>query len=131
MKGGPMVNWFRAHRNDILLIAVLLIIAGALALFLWSTREAGGYVSVTMDGEKIMELPLDVDTQVTIGEGEHTNLLVIQNGTARITSASCPDLLCVHQGAIQYAGQSIVCLPNKLVVTVERGSDGGFDAVAQ
>lgn len=123
------MNWLKAHRNDVLLVAVLLIAAGALSLFLLFTRQTGGCVSVTVDGEVLMELPLSADTDVVIGGGEHANTLVIRDGAAWIADATCPDRLCVHQGAVRYAGQSIVCLPNKVVVTVERGEDGGFDAV--
>ena len=49
----------KTRRNDVLLIAILLAAGGVLALFLWSTRQNGGYVSVQVDGETLMELPLD------------------------------------------------------------------------
>ena len=130
MKGGPGVSWLRSHRNDLLLAAVLLLLGGALALFLWLTRQAGGTVTVQIDGEVVMELPLNEDTQIVLGEGEHTNTLVIRDGTAQVVEASCPDRLCVGQGAIQYAGESIVCLPHKLVVTVRGGASGGLDGTA-
>lgn len=120
----------KTRRNDIVLIAVLLIAGGALALFLWTTRQAGGSVSVTVGGELVMELPLDKDTRVELGGGERTNVLVIEDGAARVTEASCPDQICVHQGAVRYAGESIVCLPHGLVVTIEGGEQSGVDAIA-
>ena len=125
------MNWLKTHRNDVLLVAGLLILGGVLALFLYATRQAGGYVSVRVDGELLMELPLDQNTQVVLGEGEHTNTLVIENGTARVVEASCPDQICVNQGAVRYAGESIVCLPHKLVVTVEGGETNDVDATAK
>ena len=45
-----------------------------------------------------------------------------------LTEANCPDLLCVRQGKIRYTGQSIICLPNRLTVTVEGGESDGVDA---
>ena len=122
------MNWLKTHRNDVLLVAGLLILGGALALFLYATRQAGGYVSVRVDGEPVMELPLGEDTRIVLGEGEHTNTLVIENGTARVVEASCPDQICVNQGAVRYAGESIVCLPHKLVVTIEGGQPSDVDA---
>ena len=121
----------KTHRNDIILIAVLLIACGVLALFLFVTRQDGGTVCVQIDGETVMELPLGEDTQVTLGEGAHTNILVIQAGTARVIEATCPDQVCVRQGAVQYAGESIVCLPNKLIVAIEGGEPNGVDAAAK
>ena len=124
------MNWLRSHRNDFLLAAVLLLLGGALALFLWLTRQAGGTVTVQIDGKTIMELPLSEDTRIVLGEGARTNTLVIQDGTARVVEASCPDRLCVRQGTVQYAGESIVCLPHKLVVTVQGGPPPDIDGTA-
>ena len=121
------MNWLRAHRNDLLLTAALLLLGGALALFLWLTRQSGGTVTVQIDGRVIMELPLSEDAKLVLGEGGHTNTLVIAGGTARVAEASCPDRICVRQGAIQYAGESIVCLPHKLVITVQGGAENGVD----
>jgi hypothetical protein len=124
------VEWLKTHRNDATLVGVLLVLSGALALFLLLTRQDGGIVRVQVDGETVMELPLDRDTQVVLGEGEHTNTLVIQNGTAQVVEASCPDRVCVRHGAIQYEGESIVCLPHRLVVSIEGGAGNDVDGTA-
>ena len=121
----------KTHRNDAILVAVLLLLGGVLALFLRLTRQAGGVVSVQVDGATVMELPLDEDTRLVLGEGAHTNTLVIQDGAARVVEASCPDQICVNHGAIRYEGESIACLPHRLVVTVEGGQAGGVDASAK
>lgn len=121
------MDWLRSHRNDVLLAAVLLLLGGALALFLRLTRQAGGTVIVQIGGTVVMELPLSADTELVLGEGARTNTLVIRDGTAQVVEASCPDQICVRQGAIQYAGESIVCLPHRLVVTVQGGAANGID----
>ncbi len=58
-----------------------------------------------------------------------SNILVIAEGEAWLSEANCPDLLCVRQGRIRYTGQSIICLPNRLTVTVEGGESNGVDLV--
>lgn len=122
------MEWLKTHRNDAILIAVLLLLGGALAVFLWFTRQNGGYVSVEVDGALLMELPLDEDARMVLGEGEHTNTLVIENKRARVVEATCPDQICVNQRPVQYEGESIVCLPHKLVVTVRGGQGNDIDA---
>ena len=62
-----------------------------------------------------------------LGEGEGTNTLTVSGGTAQIVQADCPDQVCVRQGAVRYAGESIVCLPHRLIVTIEGGAAGGID----
>ncbi len=125
------MEWLKTHRNDAILIAVLLLLGGALALFLRAARQGGEYVSVRVDGALLMELPLGEDARIVLGEEGHTNTLVIENGTAQVTAADCPDQICVRQGAVRFAGESIVCLPHRLVVTVEGGTPSDTDVTAR
>lgn len=130
MEDNTELNWLKTHKNDVLLMAALLALGGGLALFLLATRQAGGTVRVRIGGETVMELPLDQDARIVLGEGGHTNTLVIEDGAAQVTAADCPDQVCVRHGAIRYAGESIVCLPHKLVVSIEGGQGSGVDIIA-
>lgn len=123
------MEWLKTHRNDVILIAALLLAGGALLLWLGLTRQAGGVARVQVDGETVMELPLNQDARVVLGEDRHTNTLVIENGAARVEQADCPDQVCVRQGAVRYNGESIVCLPHKLIVSIEGGGSNGVDGI--
>ena len=107
-------------KRDLLLLAVLL----AAAALLFAGREffAGRpavMVSVSVDGTEIMRLDLNRNDDIVIESGNgQTNHLIIEDGKAFLTEASCPDKLCVRQGAISETGQSIVCLPNRVIVTI-------------
>ncbi len=121
------MEWLKTHRNDVILIAVLVALGGALMLWLGLTRQTGGVARVQIDGETVMELPLSQDARVELGEPGHGNLLIIENGTAQVVQADCPDQVCVRQGAVRYNGESIVCLPHKLIVSIEGGGSNGVD----
>lgn len=124
------MKFFDKYKNDIILIAIILFLAlGAWCAVIF-TREPGKEVMVSIDGNEVLRLPLDEDTQIVLGEGEHTNTLLIENGSASITGASCPDHVCVKKGAISYSGESIVCLPNKTVVSICGGTETEYDGVA-
>ena len=119
-------------RRDLILLLVVLAIGLAGILFLY-TRPAvsDGKVEVAVDGEVVMTLPLSEDTEVTIsGFDSGENLLVISDGKAEIESASCPDGVCVRHYAISRDGESIICLPNRVVVTIRGGEKGEVDAIA-
>ena len=45
--------------------------------------------------------------------------------------ADCPDQLCVHQKAISKDRETIVCLPNKVVVEVKSKTESEFDSIAK
>lgn len=56
---------------------------------------------------------------VQTDEGHEATLEVSESGKARITASTCLDKTCVRTGWISRPGQSIVCLPNRLVVRIE------------
>ena len=56
--------------------------------------------------------------------GEGYNLLVIEGGKAFVKSASCPDGICSSHRAVSKDGESIICLPNKVVIEIRaRGQE--------
>ena len=112
-------------KNDILLAAVLLILAGAALLITRLTRTAGGTVKVTVDGVVVAQLPLGQTCTRVIDTGRGSNTLVIEDGAVSVTQADCPDKVCVAQGAICYNGETIVCLPHRLVVTISGAPSSG------
>lgn len=117
---------------------ILLLIILAAAIGIWFGYRAmnqgdGSRVRITVDGAEYGVYDLDADQEIPIKiNGEVTNTLVIENGIADMTSADCPDKLCVNQKAISATGETIVCLPNKVVVEViSSGEDAGFDTIAK
>lgn len=121
----------KIRKADIILVLVLLLVAAAAGIFMLAVRDTGGEAVVLRDGQEILRLPLSEDAEQVITEGEDSNTVVIQDGAASVTQANCPDKVCVHTGEIRYEGQTIVCLPHKLVVKIEGGEEQEVDAVAQ
>ncbi len=105
-------------RNDIILVAVIVVIVAAGLLFFGLNKEEGKQVAVNINGELVSVYSLAENIEVTIPTGDNYNTLVIENGSARISSADCPDGICVETRAISYVGETIVCLPHKVVVEV-------------
>lgn len=114
-------------RNDLILIAALLLLAGILYLALNLGRREGGVVVVRVDGAEVERHSLAVNGTFPLNGG--SNILVIEDGKAWLSDANCPDHICVKQGKIHYTGQVITCLPNRLTVTVEGGESDGVDLV--
>lgn len=111
----------RKIRNDTILVAVILIIAAAGLLFFGLNKEMGSSVAVNINGEQTAVYPLSVNTEVTITTGEnneHINVLTIKDGKAYISEANCPDGICAETRAAQYVGETIVCLPHKVVIEI-------------
>ena len=107
-------------RADVLLIAALLLVSGAFLLIRQLRRAGGNMAVVYVDGKRTAAYPLSKDVTVTLtNENGGVNLLVIENGTADVRDASCPDKLCVHMHPIQYVGETITCLPNRTMIQIQ------------
>ena len=79
-------------------------------------------IRVTVDGEEYGTYPLSEDAEVEIRtgkNGEQLNRLVIKDGVAYVETATCPDGICAAHKPISRDGESIICLPHKVVVAVE------------
>lgn len=105
-------------RNDIILVLSLAALAGLLLLFT-AFSDKGAYAEVTVDGELYGVYRTDRDTTVDING---TNTLVIKDGEVFMQSACCENRTCVKQGAITKVGESIICLPNRVTVTLTDGA---------
>lgn len=114
-------------RNDWILIAAALAVSVIfLGVHFFRPQQRDGMAVVTIDGEAFGSWPLSEDRTVEIGEG---NRLVIEDGKADMVWADCPDKLCVNQKAVSREGESIICLPNKVVVSIAGGEEREVDAV--
>lgn len=114
-------------RNDIVLICILAVSAAVLFLCINLFSDSGKWAVVTVDGEEYGRYPLAVDAEIEIESEGGTNTLVIKDGKADVVSASCPDGLCVKFSAISNNGETIVCLPNKTVVSIVGEADNEVD----
>ncbi len=68
------------------------------------------------------------EKNVTIETDYGYNLVSIQSDRVQITESDCPGHDCVHMGSISQAGDMLICLPHKLLVTLEGGDS--IDAVS-
>ena len=92
----------------------------------------GAEAAVTVDGELYGVYPLDKDIDILIpGANGGSNRLVIRNGEADIVEATCPDKICVHERKIRNRGETLVCLPNRVVVEIRGAGENGIDSVAR
>ena len=115
-------------KGDIILILLILLVAGsAFGIYRAFPGSGGGEAVVYVDGEEEGRYSLNEDQTIEINGG--TNILQIKNGKADMTEADCLDQLCVNQRAISRQGESIICLPHKVVVEVESSESSELDAV--
>ena len=118
----------KRYRADIIFIAAAILLSLLVLLIITVTKKDGAVAVVEIDGTVSGEYPLYIDGEFSLNGG--TNILVIENGSAYLRYSECPDHTCERIGKIRFVGETIVCLPNRLTVTIKGEADGGVDIVS-
>lgn len=118
----------RINRRDFLAVLAVLLLALLLFLRPWQDRSAGTRLIVsTPDGTS--EYCLDKDQELEILSRGITLHIVIHDGTAYVAKSSCHDKVCVSSGKLTKSGDSLLCAPAGVRLTIKGGaSDVDFIA---
>ena len=119
----------KIKKADVILLIVLVLLGAGLSLLSASAGSAGQQVEVSVDGQPYGTYSLSEDQIIEIND---TNVCEIKDGEVNMIQADCPDQLCIHQGPIHIQGETIVCLPNRVVVEITgNDKDEQLDGVVQ
>jgi hypothetical protein len=121
----------RKLKNDIILAVIVVVVAATGLLLVNVFRTEGSFAVIKIDGKETGRYPLSVDTEVIIETGDDgRNTLVIEDNKAFMKDANCPDKICEGHSKISYKGETIVCLPHKVVIEiVTEDSENELDVV--
>lgn len=132
-KGGKEMHGFSnmIKRWDVIITLLLVLLSFLpLALFSYNQNEkaannsSSGYVAIiTVDNKEVRRVPLTGNTKSEIfdihtSDGDY-NTIEVKGEQIRIKGANCYDQVCVQFGFISKPGETIVCLPHRLVIEVE------------
>ncbi len=117
------------RKADLILMAVLIIIGITASVCLSFSDSVGDRVIITVAGDLYGTYPLTEDRVITVTSGDHSNTVEIRDGAVRVTEASCKNHVCVDHAPITRAGESIICLPNRVVIRID-GEGAEYDAIS-
>ena len=114
---------------------VLLVLAAAAALLFFLRPEESNFLTahIVLDGETVAQYELSELTgpvELPVDQAPYPLVIRVEPEGVSILESSCPSQDCVHTGRISRAGQQIICLPNRLVISLEGGADPGYDAIS-
>lgn len=118
-------------KADIILAAIL-IIAGLATSYLFSFGdEVGNELKITSQGELFGTYSLFENQTIRVETGDgHFNVVRISDGSVSVQYSDCHGQDCVRSNSISLGGETIVCLPNKLVLEIS-GGEKVYDSVSQ
>ena len=121
-----MKNPCKMRVSDVILIIVILIFS----LFLYfiyyeyGKNKEGKQVVITLNGKEYGRYSLN-ENKIFEVKSNGFNKIEIKDGKVYVIDANCPDKYCINHDGISKKGESIVCLPHKLVVEI---SDDEIDS---
>ena len=120
-----MIKGF-VRKADIVLFIILISCGIASSVWLSMTSHSGDKVNVTVDGV----YKLSEDRTIAIKRGNKLNIVKIKHGSVTMAEASCNNQVCVKHKSISKTGESIICLPNKVVVAISGKGANRYDSVS-
>lgn len=117
------------RKADIILAAVLILLCIPVLLgskLAGVSSDPASTVVITKNG-KLFEICSLYDNK-TVNTGSNT--IVIENGEVYMSFADCKNHICIREGRISRPGQTIICMPNRIVVEIKGGNEA-YDAVTR
>ena len=113
-------------------LVALAVLAAAAAILFAFRPKSGNFLTarIVLDNELVAELPLSALSETVtldVPGARYPITVEAENGRVRVPHSACPSQDCVHTGWVSRSGGQIICLPNRLVITV---TGGGADADA-
>lgn len=116
----------KIKKRDIIVILLILFLSLFMAFFAkkLKSNEDGSYLRIELNGKEYGRYPLNKDKtfKIKIDEDEY-NVIEIKNKEVRMKEANCRDLLCTHMPSIKKVGETIVCLPHRLILEIISSDD--------
>lgn len=106
----------------LILVVILLTLASLGFIKKQSLSNDSRFVSIQVDGKEVKKIIFDeeiVGKTFPIDSEYGYNLIEFGNEKVRVIEADCPDQIDVKQGYISKIGETIVCLPNKMIVEIK------------
>jgi hypothetical protein len=116
--------------DKILIISILIIAAVFIGFKALQNHSSGDLIAViTQDGELIEEINLtELEDSMTIMIDKPLHQVILaENGKICFYESDCPNQTCVHSGWLTKAGDKAVCLPSKVIITIEGEGDSEVD----
>jgi len=100
--------------DKIIIFAVLFAAVVCFLIFMF-TGKNGSKITVSENNKVVYEGSLSVDKTIELAG----NTVEIKNGKASVVSAKCKNQICVNHSEISQKGESIICLPNSVIVEIK------------
>jgi len=122
------LNDVKKYKLDIFIILFILLLS---VLFL-VINSVGAYknsdsVIITVNGSIYGQYPLNINNEIAVSTEFGCNTVIIDNNSVYVSNATCKEGLCVNEGRISKTNQSVICMPNRLCISISNNTKEALD----
>jgi hypothetical protein len=115
-------------RSDTFAIIFAIILLSLLYYQLWQPHTGATYAEIIDSHQHATVTSLDEAGQLSIPGELGDSVLKVKDGKIRFVKSPCRGKVCIHRGWLQYSGEVMACLPNKVIVKLA-GGQSRFDSI--
>lgn len=107
---------------DIVLIISLILFSLIFVVkdVFFAPKTSDTYIAISVDGKAYKDLEFKEETYIFPLKTQFGfNKIEVAKDYVRVLEADCPNKLDVLQGKIKNVGQSIVCIPNRMIIEIK------------
>ncbi len=124
-------DFYKITTFDVVLVALILLFSAGVIfhtrLGLNGQSSKVTKASLYHEGNLLKDVKLKKDQEFPLLDGKM--LIEVNEGRIRVRGSDCPRQICVNAGWIQYPGESVVCVPYKVLIEVKSAGPPVVDAV--
>jgi len=106
--------------DSIAILFAALLLPGLYYIF-WQPQLHATHANITDSDQQIKVADLSHTQELRIKGRLGDSILKIRDGKIRFTHSPCKGKVCIHRGWLKYSGETMACLPNKVVVELTGG----------
>lgn len=114
---------WKKYKHDFIL-AIIILLFCAICFVVWIVKDVyyNGdlYANVYLDGKCIQSLDLDENQKIEIDGSISKMIIEVKSNRVRVKESGCPEQICVHRGWKKRKNATITCLPNKVMIIIEK-----------
>jgi len=111
------------NKNDFKLIIVIILIVGILFLFRFINKKQATTALVYHGSEVILKIDLNINGEYIV-DGDNGDVTIkVLDKKIKVLQENSPYHLCSKQGYISNSGESIICLPNRIIIELPKNDD--------
>ncbi|MDD5686541.1 MAG: NusG domain II-containing protein [Elusimicrobia bacterium] len=107
-------KFYQVSKYDFIVAIAILVFSSGSLMSLKNINIADKEAIIYKNGKLIERINLSQKKVINIGKME----IEVRDGRIRILESDCPHQICKHSGWITSPAQTIVCVPNKILIEI-------------